>query len=47
MTYIAKAAVCSEISTEHSTQNEHHLEFLNVNLLAPEVLHLNFSTPCM
>jgi hypothetical protein len=25
----AKVAVCSEISTKQSTQNEHHLEFLN------------------
>ena len=29
MTYTAKAAVCSEIRTEHSTQNELHVEFLN------------------
>jgi hypothetical protein len=29
--YIAKAAVCSEIRTKHSTQSEHHVEFLNVN----------------
>ena len=26
----AKVAVCSEISTKHSTQSEHHVEFLNV-----------------
>jgi len=30
MTYKAKAAVCSAIRTEHSTQSEHHVEFLNV-----------------
>ena len=26
----AKAAVCAEIRTKHSTQSEHHVEFLNV-----------------
>jgi len=30
MTYIAKAAVHSEIRTEHSTQSKHHVEFFNV-----------------
>jgi hypothetical protein len=30
MTYKAKAAVCSEIRTKHSTQSEQHVEFLNV-----------------
>jgi len=30
MTYTAKAAVCSEIHTKHSTQRVHHVEFLNV-----------------
>jgi len=30
MTYEAKAAVCSKIRTKHSTQSEHHVEFLNV-----------------
>jgi acyl-coenzyme A synthetase/AMP-(fatty) acid ligase len=30
MTYIEKAAVCSEIRTKHSTQSEHQVEFLNV-----------------
>ena len=30
MTYKAKIAVCPEIRTEHSTQSEHHVEFLNV-----------------
>jgi hypothetical protein len=30
MTYTAKAAVCSQIRTKHSTQNEHHVEFLDV-----------------
>jgi hypothetical protein len=28
--YKAKAALCSEILTKDSTQNEHHVEFLNV-----------------
>jgi hypothetical protein len=32
MTYKAKAAVCSEICTSHSTQSEHQVEFLNPNL---------------
>jgi len=32
MTYTAKVAVCSEIHTKHSTQSEHHVEFLNVRL---------------
>jgi hypothetical protein len=30
MTYIAKAALCSQIPTKHTTQSEHHVEFLNV-----------------
>jgi hypothetical protein len=30
MMYVAKVAVCSEISTKHSTQSEHHVEFLSV-----------------
>jgi len=30
MSYTAKVAVCSEIRTKHSTQSEHHVEFLNV-----------------
>jgi len=30
MMYKAKAAVCSEIRTKHSTQSEHHVEFFNV-----------------
>jgi len=30
MMYTAKAAVCSEIRTKHSTQSEHRVEFLNV-----------------
>jgi hypothetical protein len=30
MMYKPKAAVCSEIRTKHSTQSEHHVEFLNV-----------------
>jgi len=28
--YTAKVAVCSEIRTKHSTQSEHHVEFLNI-----------------
>jgi len=31
MLYKAKVAVCSEIRTKHSTQSEHHVEFLKVN----------------
>jgi hypothetical protein len=30
MMYKAKASVCSDIRTKHSTQSEHHVEFLNV-----------------
>ena len=30
MTYTAKVAVCSEIRTKQSAQNEHRVEFLNV-----------------
>jgi hypothetical protein len=29
MMYTAKAAVCSEIRTKHSTQSERHVEFFN------------------
>jgi len=29
MAYTAKAALCSEIRTKHSTQSEHHVEFFN------------------
>jgi len=35
----AKVAVCSEMRTKHSTQNEHHIEFLNVK---PGVLEFFF-----
>jgi len=28
--YKAKVAVCSEIRKKHSTESEHHIEFLNV-----------------
>jgi len=31
MLYKAKVAVCSEIRTKHSTQSEHHVEFLFFN----------------
>ena len=30
ITYKAEVAVCSDIRTKHSTQSEHHVEFLNV-----------------
>jgi hypothetical protein len=30
MTYTAKVAVCSEIRTKYSMQNEHHVEILNI-----------------
>jgi len=30
MMYKAKVAVCFEIRTKHSTQSEHHVEFLDV-----------------
>jgi hypothetical protein len=30
MTYKAKAVVCSEIRTKHSTQSEYHVKFFNV-----------------
>ena len=30
MMYTAKFAVRAEIRTKHSTQSEHHVEFLNV-----------------
>ena len=30
MTYKANVAVWSEISTKHSMEGEHHVEFLNV-----------------
>jgi hypothetical protein len=33
MRYKAKAAVYSEICTKHSTQSEHHVEFLMLNLV--------------
>jgi len=30
MMYKGKVAVCSENRTQHSTQSEHHVEFLNI-----------------
>ena len=30
MMYTAKVAVCSEARTEHSTQGENHVEFLDI-----------------
>jgi len=30
MLYKAKSALCSEIRTKHSTQSEHHVEFLSI-----------------
>ena len=35
MMYKGKVAVFSDIRTKHSTQNERHVEFFNVNLLKP------------
>jgi hypothetical protein len=32
MMYKAKITVCSEIRSKHASQNEHHVEFLNVKL---------------
>ena len=32
----ANVAVCSEIRTKHSTQSEHHVEFLNIKLCGTE-----------
>ena len=31
----AKVTVCSEISTKQAAQSDDHVEFLNINLLAP------------
>jgi hypothetical protein len=45
MTYTAKAAVCSKIRIRHSTQSEHHVEFLNFNLLAPEFFFIFLAHP--
>jgi hypothetical protein len=33
MAYTAKAAVCSEICTKHSTHSERHVEFFMLNLV--------------
>jgi len=33
MMYKAKVAICSEIRTKHSTQSEHHVVFLMLNLV--------------
>jgi len=30
MLYKAKVAVCSDMRTKHTEQNEHHVEFLNI-----------------
>jgi len=30
MMYKANVAACSDLSTNHSTQSKHHVEFLNV-----------------
>jgi len=45
MMYKAKVAICSEIRTKHWTQDEHHVEFLNVNLSKPtgHVMHQQFN----
>jgi len=37
MLYKAKVVVCSEIRTKHSTESEHHVEFLNINPLNDEL----------
>jgi len=37
MTYKAKITVYFEISTKHSMQNEHHVEFFNLNLVICQV----------
>ena len=42
MMYKANVAVCSEIRTKHSTQSEHHVEFLNVNPGCTEKKPLDF-----
>jgi hypothetical protein len=34
MLYKSKVAVCSEIRKKHSKQSEHHVQFLNDNLVA-------------
>ena len=36
MMYKAKVVVYSEILTKHSTQSEHHVEFLNVKPVGTE-----------
>ena len=38
MTYTAKAAVCCQIRTKHSTQSEHHVEFCMLNLVVAYML---------
>ena len=43
MMYKAKVAVCSEIRTKHSTQSDHHVEFLNVKTLWKVKKPLGFS----
>jgi hypothetical protein len=32
MTYKVKVVICSEISTKHSKQSKHNVEFLNVEI---------------
>ena len=36
MLYKAQVAVCSDIRTEHSTQSERHVQFLNVKPFGTE-----------
>jgi len=46
MTYKAKFAVCSEISTKHSKQGERHAEFfliLNLMISKETARHLKFN----
>ena len=44
MLYKAKAAVCSEIRTKHSTQSEHHAEFWMLNLMVVREETLDFQS---
>ena len=37
MMYKAKVAVCSDTHTKHSTQSEHHVEFLMLKLVVRKV----------
>jgi hypothetical protein len=41
MMFKAKVSVCSEIRTKHSTQSEHHVEFLNIKPVGRHRNHEN------